>query len=126
MPKILLVEDNPMNRKLIHRRFRSSAEFSFDEAHDGEQAVEMALELNPDLILMDMSLPVKDGWAATQEIRNRQETEQIPIIALTAHAMEKDRLRAKEVGCDGFVSKPIDFKILMPLIQELLANGRVS
>lgn len=120
--KILLVEDNPVNRKLIHRRFRSSTKFDFEVAVDGEEAIKKAVENQPDLILMDMSLPNIDGWTASQEIKSHPASQHIPIIALTAHVMEKDRRRAIEVGCDGFIPKPIDFKLLVPMMEDLLEN----
>ncbi len=121
MHKILLVEDNPVNRKLIHRRL-SKTDYLIGEAHDGEAGVSIAYHCDPDLILMDMSLPCKDGWTATMELRSYEKTRHIPIIALTAHAMERDKIKAMEAGCDGFVSKPIDFVELNALMKQLLAK----
>lgn len=122
MYKILLVEDNEVNRKLIQQRLGSESNFMIGEAVDGQSAVEMAYHFQPDLILMDMSLPVKDGWTATAELRKFDRTKDIPIIALTAHAMENDRLKSEEVGCDEFISKPIDFVVLKTVMNRLLSK----
>lgn len=92
------------------------------EAHDGKTAVEMAYHYQPDLILMDMSLPVKDGWTATAELKKFEQTKDIPIIALTAHALESDRLKSEEVGCDEFITKPIDFVVLKTVMKRLLSK----
>lgn len=125
MHKILLVEDNEKNRKLIHHRL-SESNYMIGEAHDGKTAVEIAYHHQPDLILMDMSLPVKDGWTATKEIRSFERTKHIPIIALTAHGMESDRQKTMEAGCDEIITKPVDFVSLKIVMQRLLDKKRVA
>jgi CheY-like chemotaxis protein len=117
--KILLIEDNPMNRDMLSRRLERK-QFEVFIAVDGEQGVSMARELTPDLILMDMSLPRLDGWEATRRIKSADETAHIPVLALTAHAMEGDRERAMEAGCDEYDTKPVDFKRLLGKIWALL------
>jgi len=121
MPKILLVEDNEMNRDMLSRRLKRKG-FDIVIAQDGQQAVVQAHNEHPDLILMDMSLPVKDGWAATQEIKAAEETQNIPIIALTAHAMSADREEALAAGCDDYDTKPIELPRLLSKIETLLAH----
>src|SRR5438093_6570952 len=101
MPKILLVEDNEMNRDMLSRRLERRG-YQVVIAVDGEQGLSLAQSEHPDLILMDMSLPVLDGWEATRQLKASPETKSIPIIALTAHAMASDEQRAKAVGCDDF------------------------
>jgi len=122
MYKILLVEDNELNRKLITSRLSDESNYVIGEAEDGKSAVEIAYHHQPDLILMDMSLPVKDGWEATRELRKFERTKDIPIIALTAHAMECDQVKSMEAGCDEFISKPIDFVSLKLVMQRLLSR----
>ncbi len=119
MPKILLVEDNEMNRDMLSRRLgRKGYEVAL--AVDGNEGVSMARTVGADLILMDMSLPVLDGWEATRQIKASPDTRSIPIIALTAHAMAGDRERALEAGCDDYDTKPIEFPRLMSKIEALL------
>ena len=119
MAKILLVEDNEMNRDMLSRRLvRNGHEVSI--AIDGQQGVDMALSERPDLILMDMSLPVIDGWEATRRIRANDVTRRIPVIALTAHAMAGDREKAMEAGCDDYDTKPVEITRLLNKIAALL------
>lgn len=119
MATILLVEDNELNSDMLTRRLVRRG-FDVLLAEDGEQGVEMAKTRSPDLILMDMSLPVLDGWEATQQIKADPQTAHIPVIALTAHAMPEDRERAKEVGCDDFEPKPVDLTHLVETINTIL------
>ncbi len=122
MPKILLVEDNEMNRDMLSRRLlRRGYEVAL--AVDGENGVEMARGAAPDLILMDMSLPVLDGWGATRLLKAAPETRHIPIIALTAHAMSEDRALALEAGCDDYDIKPIELERLLLKIEALLPKA---
>jgi two-component system cell cycle response regulator DivK len=119
MPKILLVEDNEMNRDMLSRRLiRNGYEVSI--AVDGQQGADMALSERPDLILMDMSLPVIDGWEATRRIKANHATRRIPVIALTAHAMAGDREKAMEVGCEDYDTKPVEISRLLGKIAALL------
>lgn len=120
MSKILLVEDNEMNRDMLSRRLQKRG-YEIVMALDGAQGVELAQTAAPDLILMDMSLPVMDGWEATRRIKANPGTHKIPIIALTAHAMSDDRAKAMEAGCDEYDTKPIDLERLLPKIQKLLS-----
>jgi CheY-like chemotaxis protein len=119
MTKILLVEDNEMNRDMLSRRLERKG-YAVAMALDGEQALTMAVSENPALILMDMSLPVMDGWEATRRLKAAPGTKAIPIIALTAHAMASDEARAREAGCDDFDTKPIDFVRLLGKIEARL------
>lgn len=119
MPKILLVEDNEMNRDMLSRRL-ARKNFDVVIAVDGMEAVVKAQSELPDLILMDISLPVIDGREATRRIRATAETQAIPIIALTAHAMSGDRDLALEAGCDDYETKPIDLPRLLEKIETLL------
>jgi len=119
MPKILLVEDNEMNRDMLSRRLIRKG-FEVVMALDGQQAVDAATAQSPDLILMDMSLPVIDGWEATRRIKAAPATQAIPVIALTAHAMASDREKSMQAGCDDYDTKPIDFPRLLGKISELL------
>lgn len=121
MPKILLVEDNEMNRDMLSRRLMRKG-FEVALAFDGGAGVEMAKSLLPDLILMDMSLPVLDGWEATRQIRGDATTRGIPIIALTAHAMEGDEDKAIDAGCDDYDTKPVELDRLLGKINALLAK----
>ena len=120
MPKILLVEDNDMNRDMLSRRLIRKG-YEVLVAVDGQAGVDMATSENPDLILMDMSLPVMDGWEATRQIKGATATGNIPVIALTAHAMATDREKAIEAGCDDYDTKPIDLPRLLGKIEELIA-----
>jgi len=123
MLKILLVEDNEMNWDMLSRRLRRDG-YEVVVATDGKQGVDMALSGAPDLILMDMSLPVLDGWEATRQIKAAPQTQAVPIIALTAHAMTGDRERALAAGCDDYDTKPIEFKRLLEKIRALLGEQR--
>jgi two-component system, cell cycle response regulator DivK len=120
MPKVLLVEDNEMNRDMLSRRLARRG-FEVALAIDGQQGVDLAAREAPDIILMDMSLPVLDGWSATRQIKADTRTREIPLIALTAHAMAGDRDKAMEAGCDDYDTKPIEFARLMEKIDRLLA-----
>ncbi|HIK30816.1 MAG TPA: response regulator [Oscillatoriales cyanobacterium M59_W2019_021] len=121
MPKILLVEDNEMNRDMLSRRLERKG-FEVEVAVDGVQGVEMA-KARPDLILMDMGLPVLDGWQATTQIKADPRTSSIPIIALTAHAIAGDREKCLQAGCDDYDTKPVEFPRLLAKIQALLGTG---
>jgi two-component system cell cycle response regulator DivK len=123
MAKILLVEDNEMNRDMLSRRLMRKG-FDVVMAVDGGQAVTMAEGERPDLILMDMSLPVMDGWEATRRVKAAKATGHIPIIALTAHAMSGDREKALGAGCDDYDTKPIEMPRLLEKIDALLARPR--
>lgn len=118
MPKILLVEDNEMNRDMLSRRLERRG-YQVVLAVDGGEGVAMAQSEAPDLILMDMSLPVVDGWEATRRLKAAPETRGIPIIALTAHAMAGDREKALEAGCDDYDTKPTDLPRLLAKIEAL-------
>jgi two-component system, cell cycle response regulator DivK len=120
MPTILLVEDNAMNRDMLSRRLERKG-FTVRLAVDGQDGIESARAQRPDLILMDMSLPVKDGWEATHELKQDPVLRGIPVIALTAHAMAGDRDRAMAVGCDDYDTKPVEFERLLGKIEALLA-----
>ena len=120
MPKILLVEDNEMNLDMLSRRLVRGG-YEVIIAEDGARGVAMATSDRPDLILMDMSLPVIDGWEATRRIKATLELRKIPIIALTAHAMATDRDKALEAGCDDYDTKPIELQRLLGKIKTLLA-----
>lgn len=122
MPKILLVEDNEMNRDMLSRRLAKRG-YEVVMAVDGQQGVTLARSEAPALILMDMSLPVLDGWEATRQLKSAAETRAIPIIALTAHAMSGDREKAMEAGADDFDTKPVDLARLLEKIEARLARG---
>ena len=125
MPLILLVEDNEMNRDMLSRRLvRKGYEIAL--AEDGAQGVAMATEKTPDLILMDMSLPVLDGWEATKLLKADEATAPIPVIALTAHAMSEDRDRALAAGCDDYDTKPVELPRLLEKIEALLDKANAS
>ena len=119
MAKILLVEDNEMNRDMLSRRLVRNG-YEVFLAMDGQQGADMALSERPDLILMDMSLPVVDGWEATRRIKANADTRAIPVIALTAHAMAGDRDKAMEVGCEDYDTKPVELSRLLGKIAVLL------
>jgi CheY-like chemotaxis protein len=121
MAKILLVEDNEMNRDMLSRRLVRNG-FEVVIAVDGRKGVEMATSEKPDLILMDMSLPVMDGWDATRHVKADPVTKSIPVIALTAHAMVEDRDKAIAAGCDDFDTKPVELPRLLGKIQALLGK----
>jgi two-component system, cell cycle response regulator DivK len=121
MAKILLVEDNEMNRDMLSRRLIKKG-YDLVMAMDGEQAIEVARSESPDLILMDISLPGLDGWEATRRLKAMPETQAIPIIALTAHAMAGDREKCLEAGCNDYDTKPVEFPRLLGKIQEFLGT----
>jgi CheY-like chemotaxis protein len=121
MAKILLVEDNEMNRDMLSRRLERKG-YAVTIAVDGQQAVDMAASEVPALILMDMSLPVIDGWEATRRIKADARTTSIPIIALTAHAMQGDEQKAKEAGCDDYDVKPVELPRLLGKIERLIGG----
>ncbi len=121
MPKILLVEDNEMNRDMLSRRLERRG-YIVVMAIDGAEGVAMAESEKPDLILMDMSLPVLDGWEATRRLKSQPSTASIPIIALTAHAMASDEEQARDAGCDDFDTKPIELPRLLEKMGTQLAR----
>lgn len=121
MPRVLLVEDNEMNRDMLSRRLERKG-YDVVVAVDGQEGVDKAGEINPDIILLDMSLPVKDGWTVAGELKADPITSAIKIIALTAHAMDSDRAKALDAGCDDYDTKPIDLKRLLGKIEALLQN----
>lgn len=116
--RILLVEDNELNMDMLKRRLGRLG-YEIVGATDGSQSLTLAEEVKPDVILMDMSLPVMDGWEATSRLKNNPVTKDIPIIGLSAHAMSEDRIRAFEVGCDEYETKPIHLNRLIEKIQKL-------
>ena len=125
MGKILIVEDNYMNRDMLSRRLeRKGHQISI--AIDGKQALEMASSEQPELILMDLSLPKLDGWEATRRLKADNTTQHIPVIVLTAHALKTDREGAFEAGCDDYDVKPIDFPRLLVKIETLLKAGETK
>jgi two-component system cell cycle response regulator DivK len=121
MSKILVVEDNEMNRDMLTRRLERKG-FEVVVAINGKLGIDMASTSNPDIILMDLSLPVIDGWEATRQIKADPATQSIPVIALTAHAMAGDEQKALEAGCDDYDTKPIDLSRLLDKIENLLAS----
>src|SRR2546423_10067456 len=125
MPKILLVEDNEMNRDMLSRRLQRKG-YEVVAAHDGEQGHLMARSEAPDLILMDISLPVMSGWEVTRLLKNNPASPPITIIALTAHALGTDREKAFEAGCDDYDTKPIEFGRLSEKIDNSLVAKQVS
>ena len=125
MPRVLLVEDNEMNRDMLSRRL-ARRDYEVLVAVDGREGVVMAGSEAPDLILMDMSLPVMDGWEATRQLKASPETKAIPIIALTAHAMSGDREKAMEAGCDDYDTKPIELPRLLAKMEALLGKKKAA
>jgi CheY-like chemotaxis protein len=121
MPRLLYVEDNEMNRDMLSRRLQRRG-FEVLIASDGEQGMAIAAVERPDLILMDMSLPVLDGWEATRRLKAAPETARIPVIGLTAHAMATDRAKCIEAGCDEYDTKPVEFERLLAKVERLLAG----
>jgi len=119
--KILLVEDNELNRDMLSRRLIKKG-YAVIIAVNGKEAIDKSIEEKPDIILMDLSLPIINGWDATREIKSNQETSNIPIIALTAHAMAEDRKRALDAGCDEYDTKPIEFDGLLKKINRLVGD----
>ena len=118
-PRILLVEDNDFNRDMMSRRLHKSG-FDVLFARDGVEAIQSALSQQPDLILMDLSLPHMDGWSASSQLKKMPETFAIPIIALTANAMPGDRERALKAGCDEYITKPVKLEELLQLMRQFL------
>ena len=119
MPRILLIEDNEMNRDMLSRRLERKG-YETIIAVDGQEGVEKAETEKPDLVLMDMSLPVLDGWEATRKLKSNSVTQNIPIIGLSAHAMSGDREKAIEAGCDDYDTKPVELPRLLEKIETLL------
>ena len=120
MARILLVEDQEMNRDMLSRRLKKRG-YEVSIAMDGAEGVEKARSEIPNLILMDMSLPVMDGWEATRTLKGEDATRAIPVVALTAHAMSTDREKALEAGCDAYETKPVDLPRLLETIEKLIA-----
>jgi two-component system cell cycle response regulator DivK len=123
MTHILLVEDNQMNRDMLSRWLRRKG-YEVTTANDGVEGVEQARIIRPDLILLDMSLPLKDGWTAVAELKADAETANIPVIALTAHAMQGDREKALDAGCDDYDTKPVEFVRLLEKMQRFLSQEK--
>jgi len=121
MAKVLLVEDNEMNRDMLSRRLTRRG-FEVVSAVDGQQGVDLARSEKPDIILMDMSLPVMDGWEATRRVKSEESTRNVPVIGLTAHAMSGDREKALEAGCDEYDTKPVEIELLIAKIELLLGK----
>jgi len=119
MPRILLVEDQEMNRDMLSRRLKKRG-YEVSIAVDGAEGVDKARSESPDLILMDMSLPVMDGWEATRTLKADEATRSIPVVALTAHAMSTDREKALAAGCDAYETKPVEFPRLIETMEKLL------
>ena len=122
VPRLLLVEDNEMNRDMLSRRLMRKG-FDVLLAVDGQEGIAIAAAERPDLILMDMSLPELDGWEATRSLKANPDTQTIPVIALTAHAMMGDRERCLDAGCDDYDTKPIEFPRLLSKIHALLPSS---
>jgi len=122
MSKILLVEDNEMNRDMLTRRLERKG-YEVVIAVDGQAGIDMASSTSPDIILMDLSLPIIDGWEASRQIKADPATQSIPVIALTAHAMAGDEKKAREAGCDDYDTKPVDLKRLLGKIGNLLGSA---
>ena len=120
--KVLLVEDNELNRDMLSRRL-VRASYEVLTAGDGIQALELIRAEHPDVVLLDMNLPIKDGWTTCREVREDARIADTRIIALTAHAMGEDRARALEAGCDDYATKPIDFPLLLEKIEQLANSG---
>ncbi len=125
MPKILLVEDNEMNRDMLSRRLARQG-YTVVCAVDGRQGLERARAERPDLILMDLSLPVLDGWEATRQLKADPDLRRIPVIALTAHAMASDEEQARAAGCDDYDTKPVELSRLRAKIEALLRRAAAS
>ncbi|HUO28953.1 MAG TPA: response regulator [Bryobacteraceae bacterium] len=125
MCRILLVEDNEMNRDMLSRRLRHRG-YEVLVALDGREGVEMARRAQPDVVLMDLSLPVIDGWTATRMLKSDAGTRAIPVVALTAHAMLGDEEKALEAGCDDYATKPISLPELLDIIEKLAPGPRAG
>ena len=123
MAKVLLIEDNEMNRDMLSRRLIRRG-FQVVFAMDGQQGVDLARSERPDIILMDMSLPVIDGWEATRRVKADDATRSVPVIGLTAHAMAGDREKAIEAGCDDYDTKPVELDRLIGKIERLLGTAK--
>ena len=123
MTKVLVVEDNEMNRDMLSRRLTRRG-FQVIFAVDGQQGVDLARSQRPDIILMDMSLPVLDGWEATRRVKSDDATRGVPVIGLTAHAMAGDREKAIEAGCDDYDTKPVELERLIGKMERLLGAGK--
>ena len=122
MARVLIVEDNELNRDMLSRRLARRG-YEVLLAHDGAQGVAMASSTGPDVVLMDMSLPVLDGWEATRQLKAAPGTRTIPIIALTAHAMTGDEAKARDAGCDDFDTKPVEIERLIGKIEHWIARA---
>jgi two-component system, cell cycle response regulator DivK len=122
MPKILLVEDNEMNRDMLSRRLERRG-YQVLIAVDGQQGLDMAIAEKPELILLDMSLPLLDGWEVARRLKGDEAMRAVPIIALTAHAMAGDREKAIEAGCDDYDTKPVELPRLLQKMETLLGKG---
>ncbi len=120
MAKILVVEDNEINRDMMVRRLERRG-YLIVTALDGQQGIDLTRSEKPDLVLMDMSLPILDGWEATRRIKNDPNMKEIPVVGLTAHAMVGDREKALKAGCDDYATKPVEFEKLIELINRLIA-----
>ena len=125
MVKVLLVEDNEMNRDMLSRRLAKRG-YEVVMAIDGQQGVDMAVSEKPDIILLDMSLPVVDGWEAAQQIKANEVSKGVPLVALTAHAMASDRERAMSAGCDDFDTKPVELPRLLGKMEALLTAKGIT
>lgn len=125
MPKILLIEDNEMNRDMLSRRLQRKG-FDVEVAVDGQQGIDAANQDRPDLIIMDMSLPVLDGWEATRQLKADPKTQDIPIIGLSAHAMAGDREKALDAGCDDYDTKPVELPRLLAKVELMLKRSAKS
>jgi two-component system, cell cycle response regulator DivK len=123
MTKVLVVEDNEMNRDMLSRRLTRRG-FQVIFAVDGQQGVDLARSEQPDIILMDMSLPVIDGWEATRRVKSDEATRSVPVIGLTAHAMAGDREKAIAAGCDDYDTKPVELERLIGKMERLLGAGK--
>jgi two-component system, cell cycle response regulator DivK len=123
MTKVLVVEDNEMNRDMLSRRLTRRG-FQVIFAVDGQQGVDLARSERPDIILMDMSLPVMDGWEATRRVKSDDTTRGVPVIGLTAHAMAGDREKAIDAGCDDYDTKPVELERLIGKMERLLGAGK--
>ena len=122
MKKVLIVEDNEMNSDMLSRRLERRG-FEVTVAVDGQQGVDMTQSISPDIVLMDMSLPVLDGWEATPQLKADSHTSHIPVIGLSAHAMSSDFDKAQEAGCDDYDTKPVDLTRLLGKINVLLGES---
>lgn len=125
MTRLLIVEDNEMNRDMLCRRLARRG-YEVLVACDGIQGIEVARSQQPDLILMDLSLPEMDGWTATRILKSETSTRHIPVVALTAHAMETDREKALEAGCDAFDTKPVEIGRLIEIMNRLLTRSEIG